>query len=102
MNTAVGAVSGTQPFHTPPTLAVGSATGVDAVLMLAGPGARAMAFMVDWLLRSAGSLCYLLIASLVLLGNLSSAIRRRSPRCGSSPACFPDDHLFPVPVILEP
>src|SRR5688572_22899013 len=52
-------------------LAVPSATGVDAGIVLAGPGARAMAFMIDWLLRTALTLVYMLAASLVLLGNLS-------------------------------
>jgi uncharacterized membrane protein SpoIIM required for sporulation len=52
-----------------PLLALPSATGVDATLVLAGPGARAMAFMIDGLLRTALTLLYLLIASLFLLGN---------------------------------
>lgn len=54
-----------------PLLALPSATGVDATLLLAGPGARAMAFMVDWLLRAALTVLYLLIASLFVLGNIS-------------------------------
>lgn len=58
-------------LRSPPTLAVPSATGVDAAIVLAGPGARAMAFMLDWLLRTALALFYLFLASLVLLGNLS-------------------------------
>ncbi len=52
-------------------LAVPSATGVDARIVLAGPGARAMAFVIDFLLRGALALVYLLIASIVLLGNFS-------------------------------
>jgi uncharacterized membrane protein SpoIIM required for sporulation/uncharacterized RDD family membrane protein YckC len=52
-------------------LAVPSATGVDAGIVLAGPGARAMAFMIDWFLRTALTLVYMLAASLILLGNLS-------------------------------
>lgn len=36
----------------PPRWHVDSATGVDVLLPLAGPGARAMAFTIDWLLRS--------------------------------------------------
>jgi uncharacterized membrane protein SpoIIM required for sporulation/uncharacterized RDD family membrane protein YckC len=58
----------------PPTLAVPSATGVDATIVLAGPGARAMAFMIDWLLRTALSLLFMLLASLVLLGNTSFSV----------------------------
>jgi uncharacterized membrane protein SpoIIM required for sporulation/uncharacterized RDD family membrane protein YckC len=71
VNAAVDAASRIRDCHAPPTLAIRSATGVDAVVVLAGPGARAMAFMVDWLLRTAGALIYLLIASVALLGNLS-------------------------------
>ncbi|HUQ10454.1 MAG TPA: stage II sporulation protein M [Steroidobacteraceae bacterium] len=67
MTTAVGVRS----IQSPPTLTVPSATGVDAAIVLAGPGARAMAFMVDWFLRTALSVFYMLLASLVLLGNLS-------------------------------
>jgi uncharacterized membrane protein SpoIIM required for sporulation/uncharacterized RDD family membrane protein YckC len=58
-------------LRAPPTIAVPSATGVDAAIVLAGPGARAMAFLLDMLIRGALSLVYLLLASLVLLGNLS-------------------------------
>ena len=32
-------------------IAVPSATGVDAHIVLAGPGARAIAFLLDWLIR---------------------------------------------------
>lgn len=53
----------------PPVIAVPSATGVDATIVLAGPGARAMAFVIDWLLRAALAVVYLLIASYILLGN---------------------------------
>jgi uncharacterized membrane protein SpoIIM required for sporulation/uncharacterized RDD family membrane protein YckC len=53
---------------------VPSATGVDAAIVLAGPGARAMAFMVDWFLRTALSVFYMLLASLVLLGNMSFSV----------------------------
>jgi hypothetical protein len=47
----------------PPIIAVPSATGVDAQLVLAGPGARAMAFVLDWLLRTALTVVYFLLAS---------------------------------------
>lgn len=70
MSTAVGA----RTIASPPTLAVPSATGVDAALVLAGPGARAMAFMIDWFLRTALSVFYMLLASLVLLGNMSFSV----------------------------
>jgi uncharacterized membrane protein SpoIIM required for sporulation/uncharacterized RDD family membrane protein YckC len=58
----------------PPMLAVPSATGVDARIVIAGPGARTMAFMIDWLLRTALTLVYMLAASLILLGNLSFTV----------------------------
>ena len=51
-------------------LTVPSATGVDARVVLAGPGARSFAFMLDWLIRTALSMTYLLVAALLILGNL--------------------------------
>jgi uncharacterized membrane protein SpoIIM required for sporulation/uncharacterized RDD family membrane protein YckC len=70
----VNVAVGVRATRSPPTLAVPSATGVDAAIVLAGPGARAMAFMVDWFLRTALSVFYMLLASLVLLGNLSFSV----------------------------
>jgi uncharacterized membrane protein SpoIIM required for sporulation/uncharacterized RDD family membrane protein YckC len=58
----------------PPVIAVPSATGVDAQIVLAGPGARAMAFMLDWLLSLALAVVYFLLASFVLLGNFSGDV----------------------------
>jgi uncharacterized membrane protein SpoIIM required for sporulation/uncharacterized RDD family membrane protein YckC len=52
-----------------PTLGVASATGVDARLVLAGPGARSLAFLLDWLIRTALAAIYLLLASWLILGN---------------------------------
>jgi len=52
-----------------PTLFVASATGVDARIVLAGPGARSLAFLLDWLIRSALSTIYVLLASWFILGN---------------------------------
>jgi uncharacterized membrane protein SpoIIM required for sporulation/uncharacterized RDD family membrane protein YckC len=57
----------------PPTIDVPSATGVDARIVVAGPGARAIAFVLDWLIRGGLSLVYLLAASLLILGNLTFA-----------------------------
>lgn len=54
----------------PPILEVPSATGIDARLVLAGPGARSIAFVLDWLIRSALSIAWLLIAAWAILGNL--------------------------------
>ena len=52
-----------------PVLQVPSPTGVDARLVLAGPGARSLAFLLDWLIRSAFTAIYLLLASWLILGN---------------------------------
>jgi uncharacterized membrane protein SpoIIM required for sporulation/uncharacterized RDD family membrane protein YckC len=69
VNTQAGAA-----LAAPPAIPVPSATGVDAEIVLAGPGARAMAFVIDWLLRAALTAVYLLIASFALLGNLSGDV----------------------------
>jgi len=53
-----------------PSIAVASATGIDARVVLAGPGARSIAFVLDWMIRSALTLAYLLIVSFLVLGNL--------------------------------
>ena len=54
----------------PPELDVPSATGVAARVVLAGPGARAIAFVLDWLIRSCLSLAYLLLAAWAIIGDL--------------------------------
>jgi uncharacterized membrane protein SpoIIM required for sporulation/uncharacterized RDD family membrane protein YckC len=54
----------------PPMVIVPSATGVDARVVLAGPGARTIAFVIDWLIRTALSMAYLLITALLLFGDL--------------------------------
>lgn len=54
----------------PPTIDVPSATGVSARVVVAGPGARAVAFMLDWLIRGGLALVYLLAASLLILGDI--------------------------------
>ncbi len=51
-------------------MSVPSATGVEARVVLAGPGARAIAFVLDWLIRSCLSLAYLLVAAWAILGDL--------------------------------
>ena len=56
-------------FDAAPTLGVASATGVDAHLVLAGPGARSLAFLIDWLIRTALAVIYALLASWLILGN---------------------------------
>ncbi|HEY6123189.1 MAG TPA: hypothetical protein VIV63_00950, partial [Steroidobacteraceae bacterium] len=57
------------PYSAAPALSVASPTGVDAHLVLAGPGARSLAFLLDWLIRSALGAIYLLLASWLILGN---------------------------------
>jgi uncharacterized membrane protein SpoIIM required for sporulation/uncharacterized RDD family membrane protein YckC len=54
----------------PPILAVPSATGIEARVVLAAPGARSLAFVLDWLIRSALLIAWLLIAAWAILGNL--------------------------------
>lgn len=54
----------------PPALVVASATGVDARVVLAGPGARAIAFVIDWLIRAGVALVYLLLASWLITGSI--------------------------------
>jgi uncharacterized membrane protein SpoIIM required for sporulation/uncharacterized RDD family membrane protein YckC len=60
----------------PPVIAVPSATGIDARVVLAGPGARSIAFVLDWLIRSALSLAWLLLAAWAILGNLEFDVPR--------------------------
>jgi uncharacterized membrane protein SpoIIM required for sporulation/uncharacterized RDD family membrane protein YckC len=54
----------------PPFIDVASATGVAARLVLAGPGARAIAFVLDFLIRTSLALAWLLLAAWSILGNL--------------------------------
>ncbi|HET9861904.1 MAG TPA: stage II sporulation protein M [Steroidobacteraceae bacterium] len=54
----------------PPVIAVPSATGVDAQVVLAGPGARTIAFLIDFLIRAGLALAWLLVAALLILGNV--------------------------------
>ena len=54
----------------PPAIVVPSATGVDARIVIAGPGARAIAFVLDWLIRTALALAWLLAAAFAILGDL--------------------------------
>jgi uncharacterized membrane protein SpoIIM required for sporulation/uncharacterized RDD family membrane protein YckC len=58
----------------PPIVAVPSATGIDARVVLAGPGARSIAFVLDWLIRGALAIVWLLIAAWAILGNFDFEI----------------------------
>ncbi|HET7809903.1 MAG TPA: stage II sporulation protein M [Steroidobacteraceae bacterium] len=54
----------------PAAIAVPSATGVEARVVLAGPAARSLAFVLDWLIRTSLSVVYLLAAALLIFGDL--------------------------------
>jgi uncharacterized membrane protein SpoIIM required for sporulation/uncharacterized RDD family membrane protein YckC len=86
-----------------PSIAVPSATGVDAHIVLAGPGARSFAFMVDWLIRSGLAMVYLLLASLLILGDLNfdaeSEVATLWYLAGATPATL---IYFLYHLILEP
>jgi uncharacterized membrane protein SpoIIM required for sporulation/uncharacterized RDD family membrane protein YckC len=70
--TGAGAASGIADgaLAAPPAIRVPSATGVDARIVLAGPGARAIAFVLDWLIRGALSVVWIVAAALLILGDL--------------------------------
>ena len=64
-----------QGLAAPPALAVPSATGVDARIVIAGPGARSIAFVLDWLIRAGVALVYLLLASWLITGDIDMDVR---------------------------
>ena len=47
------------------TLVVDSVTGVDVVLPIAGPGARAFAFLTDWTIRAIIAVAWYVVAALI-------------------------------------
>lgn len=51
-----------------PGLAVGSDTGIDVSLAVAGPGARAYAFVVDWHIRLVLALAWFVVSALLVNG----------------------------------
>jgi uncharacterized RDD family membrane protein YckC len=59
------------PLPTSPDLVVDSATGVDVSLPIAGPGARAFAFVIDWHIRVILLLAWYLTAALLYNGRLN-------------------------------
>ncbi len=85
-------------------IAVPSATGVDARVVLAGPGARSIAFVIDWLIRSGLALVYLLLAA--LLHPRQPRLSRSIPttrRCGILAGAMPATAIyFLYHLILEP
>jgi uncharacterized RDD family membrane protein YckC len=56
-----------------PGLVVDSVTGIDVALPVAGPGARAFAFLVDWHVRVILALAWFAAAALIYNGRLSLA-----------------------------
>ena len=56
-----------------PGVVVDSVTGIDVALPVAGPGARAFAFLVDWHVRVVLALAWYVAAALIYNGRLSLA-----------------------------
>jgi uncharacterized RDD family membrane protein YckC len=54
-------------------LTIGSATGIDVSLPVAGAGARAYAFLIDWCIRLLLALAWFAVAALTYNGSLSLA-----------------------------
>jgi uncharacterized membrane protein SpoIIM required for sporulation/uncharacterized RDD family membrane protein YckC len=74
VNAAAPAMGGAPAVPDAPVISIPSATGVDAHLVLAGPGARSFAFLIDLLIRAGLSMLYLLVAALLIFGNLDFEI----------------------------
>lgn len=56
-----------------PSLSVDSVTGIDVSLPIAGPGARAFAFIVDWHIRLILALAWYVVAAILVNGDFSLA-----------------------------
>jgi uncharacterized membrane protein SpoIIM required for sporulation/uncharacterized RDD family membrane protein YckC len=74
MNTARASAGEPAGLGASPAILVASATGIDARIVLAGPGARSFAFLIDWLIRTGLSMVYLLTAAWLILGNVQFEI----------------------------
>ena len=74
MNAAAPAMGGAPAVPDAPVISIPSATGVDAHIVLAGPGARSFAFLIDLLIRSGLAMVYLLVAAMLIFGNLDFEI----------------------------
>jgi uncharacterized membrane protein SpoIIM required for sporulation/uncharacterized RDD family membrane protein YckC len=59
----------------PPTIPVPSATGVDASVVLAGPGARAIAFVIDYLISTGLAIVWVLASTLAIFRELDFEFR---------------------------
>lgn len=87
----------------PPVIAIPTATGVDAHLVLAGPGARSIAFVIDWLIRSSAAAVYLVVASLLILGNLDFGVTADSQSTWYLAGVVPATAIyFLYHLVLEP
>jgi uncharacterized membrane protein SpoIIM required for sporulation/uncharacterized RDD family membrane protein YckC len=88
---------------TPPVVAVPSPTGVDARVVLAGPGARSIAFVLDWLIRSALAIAWLLVAAWSIMGNLDFDIPADSETLWYLAGAMPATAIyFLYHLVLEP
>lgn len=56
-----------------PGLSVDSVTGIDVSLAIAGPGARAFAFLIDWTIRLILGLAWLVLSALLYNGSFTLA-----------------------------
>ena len=103
MNAVAPAAVPAPGVATPPVIDVPSATGVDARIVLAGPGARAIAFILDFLIRTGVALAYLLIAAWAILGNLEFNIPTDDETLWYLAGAIPATAIyFLYHVILEP
>ena len=96
-------VAGASTLAAPPSVTVPSSTGIDARVVIAGPGARAIAFVLDYLIRLALSFAYLLIAAWAILGNLDFDVPTDSETLWSLAGIVPSLAIFFLyHIILEP
>jgi uncharacterized membrane protein SpoIIM required for sporulation/uncharacterized RDD family membrane protein YckC len=87
----------------PPAIRVPSATGVDARIVLAGPGARAIAFVLDWLIRTGLAVVWLLAAALLILGDLDFDVRSEDEVLWTLLGALPASAIyFLYHMVLEP
>jgi uncharacterized membrane protein SpoIIM required for sporulation/uncharacterized RDD family membrane protein YckC len=87
----------------PPALAVPSATGIDAEVVLAGAGARSIAFIIDWLIRLASSTAYLLLVAWAINGGINMNVRQEDETLWFLIAVLPASAIyFLYHIVLEP